>query len=123
MADVAHLGRHAHLLGHAGHQPGLPDVVGQRLLAIDVLALAHGRHGDIGMREIGRGADHRVDLRHLRQHDAEILIVGTVEVRLLLPVVGLDLALQRQTPHAHLVEEVVLVVGRRIGHGDDPHVR
>ena len=41
---------------------GLLDAVGQRLLAVDVLAAVHGPIGDEGVRVVGGAADHGVDV-------------------------------------------------------------
>ena len=51
---------------------GLVDVVRQRLLAIDVLAGPHGRHGDHRMRVVGRGDHHAVDVLLLVEHLAVV---------------------------------------------------
>ncbi len=96
VALVAHLRGHARLLGHLGHEPRLADVVRQRLLAVDVLSLPHGRQAHVGVQVIGRGHEHRVDGLFLVQHHAEVFVVGAAEVGRLLGVVLLDLGLDRQ---------------------------
>ena len=58
----AHLGRHLHLLGRFPHHAGLVDRVGQRLLAIDVLAPLHGRDAGQGVGVLGGADGHRVDV-------------------------------------------------------------
>src|SRR5207248_4789668 len=58
---VAHLRGDAGLLRHLGDVPGLPEVVGQRLLAVDVLARAHGDGRDVGVQVVRRGAQDGVD--------------------------------------------------------------
>src|ERR1035437_6020451 len=47
VALVPQLGRHAGLFRHPGHLARLPDVVGERLFAIDMFALAHRRYANI----------------------------------------------------------------------------
>ena len=71
---VAHLGGDLVFAGGLGEQPGLVDAMGERLLHVDVLAALDGRQGDHGMRVIGRGHDHGVDVLLLVEHDAEIRV-------------------------------------------------
>ena len=71
----AHLRGHLVLLGRLGELAGFIDRVRQRFLAVDVLAGLDGRHGDHGMRMIGRGDHHAVDVLLLLQHQA-IVFVG-----------------------------------------------
>ena len=80
MRLIAHLGGHLVLLGRLGHQPGLPNRVRQRLLAIDVLAHPHGPHRRVAVSMIGRGNRHRVEAFFLVQHDAEIAIYLGVRI-------------------------------------------
>ena len=61
-ALVAHLGAHPFLTCRLAHQASFPDRVGQRLLAIDVLAQTHRRHRGRGVRVVGRRDDDGVDL-------------------------------------------------------------
>ena len=81
VALIAHLGRQSGFLGDSGHQAGFPDVVRQRLFAIDVLAVAHRKDGDVGMQMIRRGAQDGVDGLLLLEHFAEIHVVGYLEIR------------------------------------------
>ena len=53
--------------------PGLVNIVGQRLLAIHVLAQVHRQHTGRGMSMIGRAHQHGVDLfLHAAEHLAEV---------------------------------------------------
>ena len=63
----AHLGGDLGLGGGLADDPGLADVVGQRLLAVDVLAELQGRQGGEGVGVLG-GAD-----------DDGVEVVGVVE--------------------------------------------
>ena len=67
VAVVAHLRDQARLAGDARHDAGLLDRVGHRLLDIDVLPGAEGRHRDRGVHVVGRGDHHRVDVLPLVQ--------------------------------------------------------
>ena len=70
--------QHAPVRGHRIHQRDrLVDVVGQRLLAIDVLAGFQRRDGGNRVPVIGRGDAHRVDVL-AREHVPEIVVCGTV---------------------------------------------
>ena len=74
MALVAHLRLHF-ALPRGCHDPAdLVNIVGQRLLAIDVLAGLQGGHRDYRVRVVGRGDDYRVDVFLLVEHGAEILV-------------------------------------------------
>ena len=55
--SYAHLCDQVLFPGHLGGQSSLEDIVGQRLLAVDVLAHFHGHHADRDVRMVGRG-DH-----------------------------------------------------------------
>ena len=73
---VAHLGAHLLLTGGLAHQPGLIDRVGQRLLAVHVLAHPHGRHGRDGVRVVGRRDDHGIQPRaQLVEQLAEVVVL------------------------------------------------
>ena len=68
MPLVAHLRRELRVFrGGLADEAGLPDVVGERLLAVDVLAVRQRQVGDKGVRMLGRGDNHSVE------------VVGTVE--------------------------------------------
>ena len=62
LAMIAQLRGDTGLPRRLGHQPGFMDRPGERLLAIDVFAQLERGHGDDGMRMVGRGHHHRVDL-------------------------------------------------------------
>ncbi len=71
---VPHLGRELWILrGGLANQPRLPDVVGQRLLAIHVLAVGQRQVGRERVRVLGGGDDHRVELAHVVEHLPEIV--------------------------------------------------
>ena len=73
MALVAHLRDDLVLPGGLGHGAAFGDRVGQRLLAVDVLALLHGRDGRDRVVMVGRGDHHGVDpLVQLVEHLAEV---------------------------------------------------
>ncbi len=63
----AHLGRDLGLGRRLADDPRLGDVVGQRLLAVDVLAELQGRQGGEGVGVLGRAHDHRVEPRSRRR--------------------------------------------------------
>ena len=48
--------------GQFGHMRDFPDVMGKRLLQVDVLAELHGHVRGMKMRVVGRAAGDRVDL-------------------------------------------------------------
>ena len=61
--------------GGLAHDARLVDGARQRLLAVDVFAQLHRRHGGDGVRVIGRGDQHGVyAFFHLVEHLAEVLI-------------------------------------------------
>ena len=59
---VAHLRRHAMLAGCFGEHSRLKNRVCERLLTIDVFTALHRPHRRRGMRMVGGGNDHRVDI-------------------------------------------------------------
>src|SRR5690606_25761453 len=69
----------APLGGDPGHQAGLGDRVGARLLAIDVLAPAHGHDAGRGVVVVGRADDDRVDVAvPLVEHLPVVVVLGGV---------------------------------------------
>ena len=75
VALISHLGDH--LVALLGFQEGsrLPDVMGQRLLGVNVDPALHRRERGGEMRVIRGGNDHRVDvLVHLVEHHAEVVV-------------------------------------------------
>ena len=72
VALIAHLAHDAVFMGRLGQNTGFEDGVGDRLLHVDVLAAAHALHRHVGVRMVGRGDDHRVDVLALIKHLAEI---------------------------------------------------
>ena len=92
-----HLGRDLRLRREVGHRAGLIDRVGQRLLAIDMLAHAKRHRGGRRMHMIGRADDHGVEPAGL-QHLAEVGVL-----------------LRAREPLPGLVEQVVIDVAD----GDD----
>ena len=62
IALVAHLRQHLLLAGRLGQGVALGDIVGQRLLAEDVLAVVDGADGGRGMVVIGRGDQDHVEV-------------------------------------------------------------
>ena len=72
---VAHLGGDLVPGRRLGQHPGLVDRMGERLLAVDVLAQVECGLGDHGVRVVGRADDHRVDLPvQLVEHPAEVVV-------------------------------------------------
>ncbi len=100
---VAHLGDDVHLLRGLGQHPGFLDRVGQRLLAVDVLAALHRRHGDDGVGMVGRGHGDRVQVLLFVQHLAEVAVLGGLIILGLL--LGRVLRVLQQPGH-HLVVDV-----------------
>ena len=79
---VAHLCSDAGLAGDF-HQPAdFRNVVGQRHLGVDVLALPHGCGGDHRVRVVGRGHDDGVDALFLVQHPTIVFVAGGIRVSL-----------------------------------------
>ena len=78
----------AGLLGDLDHGLALGDGQRQRLLAVDVLALAHGVDGDQGVPVVGRGDDDGVDVLAVEQL-AEVLVGFDFTYRFLEAVAGL----------------------------------
>ena len=72
----AHLGRDLGLRRRLADDPGLPDVVRQRLLAVDVLAQLQGRQRGEGVGVLGRAHDHRVELAGVVVELAEVAGIG-----------------------------------------------
>ena len=73
-ALVAHLGGEFVFAGEIAHDAGFPDGLGERLLAVDVLAHAHCHDARHAMDVVRSRDRHRVDLLvHFLEHDAEIL--------------------------------------------------
>ena len=83
VALVAELGHDLVLLGRLHQGPDLADGMGQRLLAIDVLAPLDRRHRRHRVGVVRRADDHRVDLvAHLLEHLAIVLVhLGLGELR------------------------------------------
>ncbi len=108
------------LLGDLGDEPGLPDVVGERLLAVDVLAGLRGEDRDVGVKVVRGGDQDGVDRLFLLQHDPEVLVDGAL-VAGGLPGVGLlDLRLHRvSTGLAAVVVRAEVPLLARVGDGDD----
>ena len=74
MPRVAHLGRDLVPRGRLRQHPRLVDRMGQRLLAVDVLAQLQRGLGDHGVRVIGSADDDGVDLLvQLVEHPAEVV--------------------------------------------------
>jgi len=120
VAMIAQLRGHTRLLGQLCNQASLRDVVRERLLAINVFALAHGRHAHIGVIMIRRGTEDRIDGFLLLEHDAEVFITSHFELEALFRVALFDLRLQRlpagRTPVIKSIEVVKL---NGICQGDD----
>ena len=123
-ALVAHLRRDPCLLGDARHETRLTDVVGERLLAVDVLAGLHRGDRDERVQVIGRGDQDGVDRLLLLEHDPEVLVDRARVIRRLAGIVRFHFRLHR--PAARLAAEVparqVPLLGR-IGQRDDLAVR
>ena len=72
-ALVPHLGGDVFLGGHAAKLTGFEDGLRERLLAVDVLAQVHRRHGCGAVQVVRSGNRDRIDgLVHFREHLAEI---------------------------------------------------
>ena len=71
---VAHLRRDPGLLRDAGDEARLTDVVGERLLAVDVLAGLHRQDRDVRVQVVGRGDEDGVDGLLLLEHDPEVFV-------------------------------------------------
>ena len=104
---VAHLCGHLIFLGQLGQQACLIDRVGQRLLAIDMLAQRHGMGCDAGMGMVGRSHHDGVDaLTHLVEHHSPVLEaagVGIVAERLVC-VFPIDVAQCYDVLRGHVLE-------------------
>ncbi len=75
-ALVADLEELARLLLGLDHLPGLGQIVGHLLLAVDVQAGFHAGDGMLGVPEVGRRDDHRVDLALLLVEHLFVIGVG-----------------------------------------------
>ena len=73
---VAHLGCDLGLGGGLADDARLPDVVRQRLLAVDVFAELQGRQGGKGVRVLGRADDHRVEVVGAIVNPAEVAVAA-----------------------------------------------
>src|SRR5262245_43064251 len=78
---VSKLSCYTCFFGNLCHLACLPDVVGKRLLAVDVLALPHGSDADEGMVMVRGGTKDRIYRFFFLQHDPKILIIGYLEIR------------------------------------------
>jgi len=75
-ALIPHLRGDFVLIGDFFHHAGFIHVVGERLLAIDVLLHLHGHDAGRRMRVIGSAHGHGVDLLvHLLQHLAKVVVL------------------------------------------------
>ena len=104
---VAHLCGHLIFLGQPGQQACLIHRVGQRLLAIDMLAQRHGMSCHAGMRMVGGGHHDGIDaLAHLVEHHAPVLEpagVGIVTERLV-GIFPVDIAQGHDVLRSHVLE-------------------
>ncbi len=71
---IAHLRGHTGFLRDARDLPRLPDVVRERLLAIDMLLQSHRTNAHVGVQMIGRRTENRIHGFLLLQQDAEIFV-------------------------------------------------
>ena len=118
VALISHLRRHAGLLRHPRNEAGLADVVGQRLLAVDVLAGSHRGYDNGRVRVIGGRAEHGVDRGLALEHLPEVHVLRALVVRRDLLVVAFDQLADGLSPgHALEVEplEVEVLSGIRDG--------
>ena len=70
---ISHLGHDLGLRSFQTHLPRFPDGVGERLLAIDVLAQAHGINGHLCVHVVGNADVHGIKLvAQLGEHLAEV---------------------------------------------------
>ena len=119
-ALVAHLRGDARLPGDPGHGAGFRDVVGQRLLAVDVLAGLHREDRDVGVEVVRGGDEDGVDRLLLLQHHPEVLVDGARVVGGLRAVGLFDLGPDRAPPGlSPVVERPQVPLLARVGDGDD----
>ena len=82
-ALVAHLGHHFVAFGGLGEGAGFVDIVGERLLHVDVLAQLHGGQGNHGVVVVGRGHRYGIEiLALLIEQLPPVLIVPGLRKRL-----------------------------------------
>ena len=119
-ALVAHLGGDARLRRDPGHRPRLPHVVGQGLLAVDVLAGLHREDRGVGVEVVRSGDQDGVDRLLLLEHHPEVLVGRAPVVRGRRGVSALDLRPDRPPagPAAEVEGAQVPVLGR-VGDRDD----
>ena len=73
MTLIAHLRRQLRVLGCGlANEAGFPDVVGERLFAVDVLAVRQGQIGREGVRVLGGRDDDRVESARLVEDAPEV---------------------------------------------------
>ncbi|MEY3812274.1 MAG: hypothetical protein RL495_221 [Verrucomicrobiota bacterium] len=72
MTLVTHLGDDFIFMGRFGEDARLEDGMGDRLLDVDVLSAAHAFHRDVGVRMVGGGDDHGIDVLLLVEHLTEV---------------------------------------------------
>ena len=72
VALIAHLGDDFIFMGRLGEDARFKDGMGDRLLDVDVLSAAHALHRDVGVRMVGGGDDHGVDVLLLVEHLTEV---------------------------------------------------
>ena len=81
MALIAHVAQDAVVFDRFLEGAVLPEIVSERLLNEDVLAVLDGSHGSREVRVVRRGNQHDVDLiGHLVEHDPEVLEARHVRV-------------------------------------------
>src|SRR6185436_16343110 len=107
---IAHRGGNAGFLRDTRDLPRHPDVVRERLLAIDMLFEAHRADAHVGMQVIGRGAKNCIDGLLLLQQVTKILVSRDFVIWRLRGEVLLDLGLHRPTSGASLVIERVEIL-------------
>ena len=110
---VAQLRHDFAFAGRLHHEPDFADAVGQRLLAVDVLAQLHGHDRGQGVVMIGDGDEDGVDvLMDLVEHLAivvELLDAGRLDVG---PLVVDEFLALRHVPFVHVAKGDELLVGR-----------
>src|SRR4029077_6852807 len=107
---IAHRGGNAGFLRDTRGLPRLPDVVRERLLAIDMLFEAHRADAHVGVQMIGSGAENRIDGLLLLQQMTTILLSRDFVVLSLRGEVLLDLGLHRQASGGSLVIERIEIL-------------